>query len=210
MAGRVDLLTVLDEACEITDYKTGSPDAHHADQVRLYALLWSHDEELNPNTLPVKRLVLAYASHDVEIDPPSDTELDDLALDTANQIRTAEAALLERPPIAYPEISMCGMCGVRQLCDEYWSLLPTLNATETEWFDFEGAVAKRNGSRSWLLTEAISDKSLLLRTVSEEVPFDVGDRLRLLDLHREADSESPIPVGTLTSASEVFSVMIQS
>lgn len=207
LAGRADLLTVLDEACDITDYKTGSPDAHHADQVRLYALLWSRDQELNPHSLPVHRLILSYASHDVDVDPPSNPELNEIAADTAEQIGEAEAALLERPPTARPEASMCRYCGVRQLCDEYWAGLP--GEDDAEWFDFEGTVSKRNGARSWVLVAtAPTDRTLLLRTSSEVVPFGVGDHLRLLDLHREDDSESVLPIGTLTQASEIFTVEV--
>ncbi len=46
--GRVDLLSVQSDQVTLTDYRTGQPDSHHADQLRLYALLWQHDEELNP------------------------------------------------------------------------------------------------------------------------------------------------------------------
>ena len=207
LIGRADLLTVLDESCDVTDYKTGSPDAHHADQVRLYALLWNRDHELNPHSLPVRRLILSYASHDVDVDPPSKPELDEIAADAAAQIGEAEAALLERPPTARPEASMCRYCGVRQLCDEYWADLP--GEDDAEWFDFEGTVSKRNGARSWVLVDtAPADRKLLLRTSSEVVPFGVGDHLRLIDLHREDDSESVLPIGTLTQASEIFTVEV--
>lgn len=210
LAGRADLLMVTDETCDITDYKTGAPDAHHAKQVRLYALLWNRDEQLNPRSLPVRRLILSYASHNVDIEPPSADELDTLAAATAEQIRVAEAALRERPPAAYPEATMCGLCGVRQLCDEYWAGLsnrgPSGTVPGVEWFDFEGRVIKRNGSRSWLLAAATTDKLLLLRTSSEVVPFGVGDHLRLLDIHREDGAESPTPIATLTHVSEVFTV----
>ncbi len=207
LAGRVDLLTVLDEACDITDYKTGSPDNHHADQVRLYALLWNRDKELNPHSLPVRRLILSYAAHDVDVDPPSNVELDEIATDTVEQIAEAEAALLERPPTARPQASMCRYCGVRQLCDDYWA--GQSGEDHAEWFDFEGMVSKRNGARSWVLVANVpTDRTLLLRTSSEVVPFSVGDHLRLLDLHREDDSESMLPIGTLTQASEIFSLEV--
>jgi len=39
LLGRVDLITVTPEACEIVDYKTGVEVLHHHDQLRLYALL---------------------------------------------------------------------------------------------------------------------------------------------------------------------------
>ncbi len=211
LAGRADLMSVAEDACEITDYKTGAPDPHHADQVRLYALLWSRDDELNPWSLPVRRLILSYPSHDVDVDPPTAAELDNLATTTAKQIHIAEKALRERPPPAYPETAKCGLCCVRQLCDEYWTgleLTPRsgLLGRETDWFDFEGTVTKQNGARSWLVVTPTDDAALLLRTSSETVSFKVGNRLRLLNLHREEDTESSLPIGTLTHVSEVFSV----
>jgi hypothetical protein len=209
LAGRADLMSIAEDACEITDYKTGAPDPHHADQLRLYALLWSRDDELNPGSLPVRRLILSYPSHDVDVEPPSAAELEDLASSTTGQIHIAETALRQRPPPAYPDPAMCRLCNVRQLCAEYWTgLEPTSvrSKTETDWFDFEGTVTKQNGARSWLLAANTDDASFLLRTSSETVPFKVGDHLRLLNLHREEDPEASLPIATLTQASEVFTV----
>lgn len=39
LMGVADLVTVDGDGCTITDYKTGEPSEHHAEQVRLYALL---------------------------------------------------------------------------------------------------------------------------------------------------------------------------
>ncbi len=208
LAGRADLLAVSEEGCDITDYKTGAPDAHHADQVRLYALLWSRDDELNPNSLPVRHLKLAYPSHDVDIDPPSNSELDEIAVKVSDQIRDAEAALLERPP-ARVQKRQCAHSA------EFDSFVTNTGAT---WQ--RRTPQKTTGSISKALCpsqtvhevgcwrERPTDNVLLLRTSSEVVSFGVGDHLRLLDLHREHDSESALPVGTLTNASEVFSVEI--
>jgi hypothetical protein len=211
MAGRADLLHIDQDGCEITDYKTGSPDPHHADQLRLYALLWNRDFEANPESLPVRQLVIAYPSKDVVVEPPTAVELDLLASATVAEIKAAETALLERPPPAYPEPTVCRFCGVRQLCEDYWMQLPTLPASsqlggDPDWFDFEGTVIERNGSRSWLVAAASGKPTLLLRTMSEAVPFKVGDHLRLLDLHRDIDPESTLPIGTLSHTSEVFTV----
>jgi RecB family exonuclease len=208
LGGRVDLLVVDDEGCEITDYKTGAADDHHADQLRLYSLIWSRDAEHNPHSLPTRRLTLSYPTHDVEIAPLDDRALDALALTTADAIEAAEAALAERPPPAFPQPDICGFCGVRQLCDDYWMARP--NPTDgqnhgSEWFDFEGTVVEQNGSRSWLLATT-GEPVLLLRTPSEAVPFGIGDHLRLLSLRREEDDEASLPVAVLTSASEVFSL----
>jgi hypothetical protein len=209
LAGRADLMSIAEDTCEITDYKTGAPDPHHADQLRLYALLWSRDHELNPQSLPIRRLILSYPSHDVDVEPLTAAELEDVASSTTWQIHSAEAALRERPPPAYPDPAMCGLCNVRQLCAEYWTGLqptPVGGTAETDWFDFEGTVSKQNGARSWLLAANADDASFLLRTSSETVPFKVGEHLRLLNLRREEDPEGSLPIGTLTQASEIFIV----
>ncbi len=213
LAGRADLLHIGQDACDITDYKTGSPDPHHADQLRLYALLWNRDVDVNPHSLPVGQLILAYPSKDVGVEPPTATELDLLAVATVTQIKAAEMALQERPPPAYPEATICGLCGVRQLCEDYWMGLPRLEAnsqigSDPGWFDFEGAVMERNGPRSWLIDAARGETTLLLRTTTETVPFKVGDHVRLLDLHRDIDPESTLPIGTLSHISEVFAVQL--
>lgn len=207
LMGRVDRLKVSEAGCEVTDYKTGAPDPHHAEQVRFYALLWRHDRDLNPQGWLMRRLVLSYPSHDVEIAPPTAQELDELAATIGAQITYAEAALRDRPPPAYPEATLCALCDVRQLCDEYWTVrpgqLPDAGSAGSDWFDFEGTVIRRNGARSWLLAST-AKPDLLLRTASETVPFEAGDRLRLLGLHRETDEESPLPVGVLTQGGEIF------
>ena len=47
--GYIDLLFLSNDRCEISDIKTGKAKESHADQVRLYALLWWLDIELNPD-----------------------------------------------------------------------------------------------------------------------------------------------------------------
>jgi hypothetical protein len=208
LAGRVDLIAVTESACEITDYKTGEADAHHADQLRLYALIWSRDADLNPDNVPVTRLVLSYPTADVDVDPPSQSELDGLAGMAVERISQAEQAVQERPPPARPSDPMCTRCGVRHLCGEYWAFLKkaqgTLIGTDSEWFDCEGVVTEQNGPRSWHFLTEPDGGDLLLRTAVEVVPFQSGDRLRLLNLRRDIDPESNLSIGSLTHASEIF------
>lgn len=208
LAGRADLLRVTGDGCEITDYKTGVAHEHHADQLRLYALLWSRDTVLNPKSLPARRLILSYPSHDADVPAPAPGDLDDLATATARQIEAADAAVGQRPPPARPAAGTCGQCDVRQLCDEYWNWLPhrldDQGRQQQGWLDFEGIVRSQNGPRSWLLATAGDSTQLLLRTSAEAVPFKAGDRVRVLSLRHDADPESPIPVGTMTHLSEVF------
>lgn len=207
LMGRVDLLTIDEDGCDIIDYKTGGPDDHHRDQLRLYALIWNKDEARNPRSLPVRRLIVSYPSRDVDVHPPDAGALDQLAAAASHEIDLAEAALARRPPPAQPEPDLCRMCSVRQLCDDYWASSLTSSSdggVGNDWFDFEGAVSDRNGARSWLLSSSRSGGPLLLRVPTEKVDFAPGDRVRLLNLRREDDEECPHPVAVLTQSSEVF------
>src|SRR5205823_2534020 len=106
--------------CVLTDYKTGAPDEHHTDQLRLYALLWSRDEQVNPRRLRASSLVIAYTTHDELIDGPEQEELEALGNTLENRVSRAEGTLARRPPPAHPAPDMCRLCSVRQLCDDYW------------------------------------------------------------------------------------------
>src|SRR5262249_2273869 len=67
--GKADLLVISPDGCEITDFKTGAPDTWHRFQMEVYGLLWCLDTDLNPETRPVKRLVLAYGDQDLDVPP---------------------------------------------------------------------------------------------------------------------------------------------
>jgi hypothetical protein len=208
MTGRADLVSVGEDSCEITDFKTGEPDSHHVDQLFLYALLWMQDSELNPRSLPVRRLTISYSTHDIDVAPPSLKELQLLAAEILVSISGAESAIQLRPPTAKPEFAMCRRCSVRQLCDAYWISRDFETSTSSEsgleWFDFEGVVLGRHGARSWTVSSYDHRESLLVRTATESVPFDVGDRIRMLDLHKDLDHETELQIATMTSVSEIF------
>lgn len=205
LLGRVDLVTVSADVCEIVDYKTGAEDLQHQDQLRMYALLWNLDGDLNPARRPATRLVLAYATRDVAVDPPDADDLDRLKLEVRERIEQVEEALVVRPPVAHPSAAWCHLCSVRQLCPEYWAS-PELAAVQaaSERFDFAGIVAAQNGPRSWMLASGREGSKLLLRTPSEAVRFDLGEQIRILDLFRTEDPESEFPMGTMTQGSEIF------
>jgi RecB family exonuclease len=203
LRGRADLISVFDDGCEITDYKTGSRNEHHVEQIRTYALLWTRDTDRNPEGLPVKTLTLNYISGDLEVDPPTAEELEELAGKTGDQIAAVEQELAERPPVARPQADLCNLCGVRHLCEDYWSD-PASTARNDEGFvDREGTVVSQNGPRSWILETPQRDR-LLLRAPTESPVFAVGDDVRLVDVFLSQDDESDQFVVTITSTSEVF------
>jgi CRISPR/Cas system-associated exonuclease Cas4 (RecB family) len=207
LAGRADLLTVAAGGCTIVDYKTGSPNEHHADQLRTYALLWSRDSEANPKQLPVERLVVSYVSHDELIDAPASSELDAIAQEVRTRIESVEHDLSARPSIARPTKESCQYCSVRHLCEAYWTEMrpnEELLASDEAYGDLEGRVTAQNGSRSWLL-DVGENREVLLRTATEKPDFAVGDDVRLLFVvaRRDEDAAGRVIAG-LADASEAY------
>ena len=204
MAGRADLITVGAGSCSIVDYKTGAPDGHHADQLRLYALIWARDIELNPEAMPATSLTLSYATHDERVEPLEPHALELLAQQLTDRIASTESELMLRPPPARPSPTTCRLCSVRQLCDDYWSSAAIDPASMPRGFgDCEGTIISQNGPRSWVI-EVDSDRRSLLRTPTEDPGFRVGDRVRLLGAALARDDDSGDETITLTRTSEVF------
>lgn len=212
--GRADLLTVTQDGCEITDYKTGVPHQQHAEQLQVYALLWARDEALNPNSSPVRRLTLTYPTHDEAIDVPNAAALDALEVELSARLRSAQEHLRCRPPEARPDADMCSVCSVRHLCDEYWTFLSRSDAPglagpqERNFLDAQVRVIGRNGPRSWNVTirhpGALTRPAALLRTPAESISFQSGDRLRLLRVTGAQDEDSDCMVLTILQSSEIF------
>jgi hypothetical protein len=210
--GKVDLLALGDDACAITDFKTGAASEAHTFQVRVYALLWSLDGELNPAGRLVDRLVLAYGGGDVDVAPPRADELAMLERDLVARRAAAEAALSARPPEARPSLEKCRYCGVRQLCDKYWTADSLPKAMDQPFSDVELRIVHRHGSSSWDAVVTFSriigaGTPALLRTPGP-LELEPGRRVRVLDASIVVDREddaSPVIV-TFGILSEVFAV----
>jgi PD-(D/E)XK nuclease superfamily len=209
LMGRADLITIKDGGCAITDYKTGVPSERHAEQLRFYAVLWSRDRQVNPEGLPVKSLVVAYATHDETLDGPSADELEMLAGALSERIAKAECDLSRPPAPAYPAPEVCRNCSVRHLCDDYWlatraAPAPEASSQAAVFVDCEAVIATRNGPRSWLLSLGDQPERALLRTATETPGFAAGDSVRILGLALSANEDSAEMILTMTQFSEVF------
>lgn len=208
--GRVDLLTISGDQVAIVDYKTGSEADAHADQLRLYALLWSSDHAKNPRRIPVASLTAAYRDHDTSVDVPSDDDLATYSVELAARIVVVDREISSGTATAKPNQDNCRFCPVRHLCTSYWtSVAPQSVTTQRgDFFDYEGVIGEKNGQRSWWLLNDTGDPELLLRTMTPTPPFEVGDRVRLLGLRHDNDPELELPIGSLTVATEVFQMQL--
>lgn len=208
--GRIDLLVLGDDACEVTDFKTGAADEAHKLQVRVYAVLWRLDDELNPSGRAVDRLVLAYEGQDVEVAPPSALELDELARDLLARRRASEAALAARPPAARPDAETCRYCGVRQLCDAYWAGATQAVSEDGRFGDIELKIRGRHGPTSWdavvVRARDLPAKTPVLLRLQRPDEFKTGSRVRVLDgaLARDPEDAAAPSIVTLGAFSETY------
>lgn len=217
--GKADLLVLSPDACEITDFKTGAPDEEHQFQIRVYALLWSRDADLNPGRRRADRLVLAYPEGDAEIAPPTDTELDQLERDLSSRTAAALAALSASPPAARAHPQRCPYCDVRHLCTDYWTddtqhLMATASGDRAIG-DATLAITGRHGPSSWdgvVLSSAVAKhgQRVLLRTDERSPALTPRQVVRILSARYTAASEDldpePVLIFTLGAASEIFLV----
>jgi len=196
LVGIVDLLQIERGRCTIWEFKTGSPDDRHVEQLRTYALLWNDDKHHNPNEVPVRRLVLSYAQHAEELRPPDRSELVALRTQLEDRLLGAAASLSTNPPPARPNRAHCIFCGVRHLCLDYWAALPTWHEADLPGcIDVEVRVGAARGPRSWdadLLVAADTAKPrpvvLIVASTSPAKPFDSGTRVRLLNVRKHVDN----------------------
>lgn len=216
--GKADLLVLSGEACEIIDFKTGDRNERHASQIRIYALLWSRDAGLNPSQRLANRLMLTYTKGNVTVPAPSSAELDALERELVTRRDLAKGAVEKEPPQAKPSTESCRECGVRQLCDEYWTA-ETQNllrgaSNDEEFADIEITITGRHGPSSWDGLVSVSKNlkpgsGVLLRTASEEeFNFGCGDRIRVLNAHSSVGRQDQAEPAIITGGtlSEVFKI----
>lgn len=212
LVGRIDLLTITDNAVRITDYKTGLEDPSHLDQLYTYALLWDLDRVVNPSGRKVTHLTAAYPSYEMSAPGPAEEELRVLRQTFETRMAAADAELAAPRPRAITREDTCGFCQVRQLCAEYWGeVVPVLESVPLgTWFDYQGIVGARNGVRSWwMMSRRTGKRELLLRTPSPSIALNSGSQIRVLDIRLDDDPEVDQLIGVMSESSEVFVVTDQ-
>ena len=202
LIGRADLVTLAGTDVHIVDYKTGEPSPQHAEQLRLYALLWSRSDHPDPLRPYATRLSASYPGLDVDIAVPDEIELEEIERQTAARIARLEEHLAEYPPEARPATERCRRCSVRHLCDPYWQFTE-LQANSVGRGDLRGIITESCGPRAWTLRLMNGDDVLLLGTDGTSA-IRVGAHLRVLDAQIKPASDNDQVVASLTSASEVY------
>lgn len=156
--GLADLLELDGTVCTITDLKTGQRSEAHKSQIMLYALLWRSDNELNPKSLLPTRLVLSYPDGDETLSPPTSQELDLLALELRTRTDQVRSKMDAPPPEANVSEENCKSCGVRLICQEYWSpeKRPKAAQVQTGYDDIELVLLRQLGQTTWEAESRVS------------------------------------------------------
>jgi CRISPR/Cas system-associated exonuclease Cas4 (RecB family) len=219
--GIADLLTLSSTRCEIRDFKTGASKQEHEFQLRVYALLWSRDRELNPDGRLADRLVLSYDEGDAEVSAPSEEELRRMEDELRRRTAQALADLQVDPPEARPSPENCAYCPVRHLCEEYWLWHARQGSNNesarTGFGDVQIKCSGQHGPSSW---DGVVESGphlkvggpILLRTANLRFEVHPGQHVRLLNVHVNVPDEElveerhsdPAVVATMGASSEVF------
>ena len=219
--GIADLVTVSRTLCEIRDFKMGDSLAKHRLQLRIYALLWARDRDLNPDGRTANRLVLSYEEGEEEVAAPNVEELRHLEKDLRGRTKAALSDVQMERPEARPSPENCEYCPVRQLCEDYWEWCSQgfPRGESLEWTDVQIRLLGQHGPSSW---DGIVESGpglriggvILLRL--RDLPFELhpGQRVRLLNVRLTMAGEEPIEeegpdsvvVATMSYNSEAFLV----
>ena len=228
--GKADLLRIGigadSPSDEIIDFKTGLPKPDHALQLRIYALLWARDRDLNPTGRRAQRLRVLYPAGAEDIAAP---KTDDALAMVKDELSARTAAALSliavHPAQAQPSFDSCQWCDVRHMCSAYWApttrLAGNLIGAPTERLDAGVRILTRQSSWSWQArveeVGAISDalqvgSKVLVRARPHDDHsgslVDVGAHIRLLSAYSVAPSEESggLQVLSLSRSTEAFIV----
>jgi PD-(D/E)XK nuclease superfamily len=99
----------------VTDFKTGSPDPSHIEQLHFYAVLWW----LKYGEFP-EGLELRYPGSVIPVPVPSPSEINSQIASLQAELFAMQAEFETGNPPARPSVEHCRYCPVRQLCNDYW------------------------------------------------------------------------------------------
>jgi CRISPR/Cas system-associated exonuclease Cas4 (RecB family) len=223
--GRVDLITLKEGYCLITDFKTGEYKDQHELQVRVYALLWALDECRNPLRRLADRLCLSYKTKNIHIHGPSEYDLNELKSQLQDRVSRAKSEITSDKPIAKLSLENCKYCFVRHLCDEYWTEQAQRyhcgEGAGDKFVDVEVVLENRHASNIWkaiLCTELplLDSERVLVRTDYHldlfEYCYETKQKIRMLGCRMMSinnEQETTNSLDYLHNPNEVFAVPSQ-
>jgi hypothetical protein len=209
--GVADAIKIAPETCEIIDYKTGEEDAGHFEQLRIYALLWARDSDINPEGRTATNLTVVYPGRARFVPAPSRAELDELENELRSRSSLARAALQHQPPRAQVSVANCRFCDVKQLCGAYWTTEGQESARDGPAAPvrcLQVEILEQLGVRAWRvaveLDPLLEPGTLALLVAQEAMTWERGARLRLLDVHLEEPAEDHLHIVHLGSSAEAY------
>lgn len=210
-AGWADAVKVSEDSCEIVDYKSGVVDPSHAEQVRIYALLWARDTEINPDHRLATHLTIVYPENVRSIPPPDEEGLDQLETQLQDRSISIARALEAKPPPASVSRDNCRYCDLKHLCEDYWThdAQMLIKDDPSQFRSMQVHVRHPLGSRSWA---AVVEMDQYLDPGTEVViissaPMRLRDKvaLRLIDVRVDEETDAA-PTVHVFNTSEVFRV----
>jgi hypothetical protein len=209
--GVADAIKIAPGTCEIIDYKTGEEDPGHFEQLRIYALLWARDSEVNPEGRTATDLTVVYPGSARFVPAPSGAELDELENVLRSRSNLARAAVQHQPPRAQVSAANCRFCDVKQLCGVYWTTEgqeSARNGTAAPVRSLQVEILEQLGVRAWRvaveLDPLLESGTLALLVAQEAMTWERGARLRLLDVHLEEPAEDQLHIIHLGSSAEAY------
>lgn len=151
--GFADLIELRDDLCTIEDFKSGEPSDDHLLQLQIYALLWFHDEELNPAKTAVDKLVICYPNGD-RLVPYNKKDGGKLAQELQARTNAVRKAVSGPESQANLDAERCPKCDVRHLCSAYWTgnrpaSVGGASAERVQLDDVQLTLRSRKGQNTW-------------------------------------------------------------
>jgi hypothetical protein len=207
--GRVDMLTLSEEGCTISDIKTGQPDDSHRLQLQIYALLWGADSGLNSRQTPVIGLQIGYGAGVIAVEVPTQDQSSALRADLLKRTRQIRQELSLPLVPAKPCPINCDYCQVKLLCDEFWTAVPTMASPADRFRHIEVVLTHQESDSVWIATTHSLKSSqmfeVFIKKPSERAAFwselTPGTKLRLTDAmvtYGQPDEKPLISITALT------------
>ena len=209
--GIADVITLSPDECEIRDIKTGMSKEEHAEQLRIYSLLWMLDARKNPTGRPATKLTVSYIHGDVDVPLLSTSGIAAFREELVARTNASKEKLANNPPEAIPSPDGCHYCTVRHLCSKYWEHETQKALSENRYrdpmIDIEVQVTGIHGSRSYDVVSVSSgvfpeNTPLIYRFPGDSDGLKIGDRVRLLRVTMNKEENDEISEQMVISSSK--------